>query len=68
MLPGESVRAIAGLSYVLGQKLQCDKAAKLSVLRLIDDTHAATTEFLDDAVVRDGLSDHGWRRNSGLQS
>src|SRR5208282_3152999 len=28
---------------------------------LIDNTHAPTTELLDDAVVRDGLADHSWR-------
>ena len=29
------------------------------VLGFVDDTHTATTELFDDAVVRDGLAD--WR-------
>jgi hypothetical protein len=28
------------------------------VLRLIDNAHPTTAEFLDDAVVRDGLAEH----------
>jgi hypothetical protein len=32
---------------------------------LVDHIHPTTTELLDDAVVRDGLADHEWRRNSG---
>ncbi|MDA1313529.1 MAG: hypothetical protein O2968_09365 [Acidobacteria bacterium] len=40
------------------QKFQCDGAVELRVLGLVDDTHAAFTEFLGDAVVRDGLADH----------
>ena len=56
--PAEPFERLRVLSYVLRQKLQCDKAAKLGVLSLIDHTHAAATEFLDDAVVRDGLPDH----------
>ena len=32
-----------------------------SIFRLIDHAHAATTQLLDNAVMRDGLADH-WRR------
>ena len=32
------------------------------VLGLVDDTHAATAQLLDDAVVRDGLADHVSRK------
>jgi hypothetical protein len=32
--------------------------AKVGVLSLVDDAHAAATELLDDAIVRDGLPDH----------
>jgi hypothetical protein len=44
--------------FVLGQKLQCDKAPKLGVLGLVNDTHPAAAKLLDDFVVRDGLADH----------
>jgi hypothetical protein len=31
------------------------------VLGLVDHTHPTTAQFLDDAVVRDGVADH-WRQ------
>jgi hypothetical protein len=36
------------------------------VLSLVNHTHPTPAQLLDDAVVRDGLADHEWRRNSGL--
>jgi hypothetical protein len=46
---------------LFGQKLQCDLAVKLSVFGLVDDTHASATEFFQDAIVGNGLTDgdHG---------
>ena len=44
--------------YVIRQKLQRDKSVQGYILGLINDTHAAATEFLDDAVMRDDLIDH----------
>ena len=35
------------------------------VLSLVNRTHPAATELLDDAVVRDGLTDQGGARDSG---
>src|ERR1019366_2280814 len=32
---------------------------------LIDHAHAAAADLAEDAVVRDGLTDHGWRRTQG---
>ena len=32
------------------------------VLSLVDDTHPAAAQLLNDAVVRDGLADH-WRES-----
>jgi hypothetical protein len=46
---------------LVGQKLQGDEAMKAEVLSLIDHPHPATTELLDNAVVRDRLADH-WRK------
>ncbi len=45
--------------YILWQKLERDETAETGVLRLINNSHPAATELLDDAVVRDGLADHG---------
>jgi hypothetical protein len=50
------------LGDVLREKRQGNKAAKLSVFGFVNYTHPATAEFLDDAVVRDGLADH-WRES-----
>ena len=54
----ETLQCLGVLGDIVGQKLQSHKAAKSSVLSLVDDTHPAAAELLDDAVVRDGLADH----------
>jgi hypothetical protein len=41
--------------YVIGQGLESHEATEFDILSLVDDTHAAATELLDDAVVRDGF-------------
>ena len=41
------------------EKLESDQTLQARVFRLIDDTHPPATELLDDAVMRDGLTDHG---------
>jgi hypothetical protein len=53
---GESLRIVSDL---VGQELQGDKAVQLYVLSFIDHAHPSTAKLLDDAVVRDGLADHG---------
>jgi hypothetical protein len=47
------------IRYVFGQNFQRHEAAKLFVLRLVNDTHSTAAEFLDDAVTRNGLANHG---------
>ena len=37
-----------------------------SILGLVDHAHTAATEFLDDAVMRNGLADH-WAEILGLE-
>ncbi len=46
------------LRYVIRQELQSNEAAEFGVLGLVDHTHAALAELLDNAVTRDGLVDH----------
>ena len=41
------------------KKLQRDVAAETSVFGLVNHAHTATTQFFNDAIVRDGLSKHG---------
>ena len=42
---------------VCREEFQRDEAAEFRVLGFVDDTHPATAEPFDDAVVRDGLAD-----------
>ena len=46
-------------------RIERDEAVEVGVFSLVDNTHPTTTEFFDDAVVRDSLVDHEWRRYSG---
>ena len=59
----EAAECLRVFGHVVGQELEGDKAAELHVLGLVDHTHPAAAELLDDAVVRDGLADErvgGW--------
>ena len=47
----------------IGQELEGDKAAKLGVLGLVDHTHSAAAQFLQDAIVRNGLAQQEKRRS-----
>jgi hypothetical protein len=42
---------------IFGQEFERDKAPQREVFCLIDDTHAAATELLENTVVRDVLAD-----------
>ena len=52
---GQGLRVAGNL---IGQELQRHKTVKPNVFSLVDHTHPATAEFLNDAVVRDGLANH----------
>jgi hypothetical protein len=54
----EALERLRILSYLVGKKLDGDKAAKGKVFGLIDDAHTAIAQLLHNAVVRDGLTDH----------
>ncbi|MGA7928009.1 MAG: hypothetical protein WCA20_18715 [Candidatus Sulfotelmatobacter sp.] len=45
----------AVFGYVVGRELEGNKPSELHVFGFINHTHSATTQFLDNAVVRDGL-------------
>jgi hypothetical protein len=47
----ETSQGLAVLGYFFGQKLQRDKSVEDYVLSLVDNTHAAAADLLDDAVV-----------------
>jgi len=46
---------------LLGQELQGHPTTQTRVLGLVDHAHSAPTEPVQDAVVGDGLADHGKR-------
>ena len=47
------------LPYFEGKKFEGYEAVQSRVLGLVNHAHAAATDFLDDAVVRDRLADKG---------
>src|ERR1700730_11142960 len=57
-LPLETGQGLRVLRHIIGQKLEGNKPVQVYVLGLVDHTHTAAAQFLDDAVVRDGLTDH----------
>ena len=44
--------------HIVRQELERDEASQARVLGLVDDTHAATAELFDNAIVRDRGVDH----------
>ncbi len=57
-LPAKAFQHLRVFCNVFRQELQSDKATEFGVLGLIDHTHPAAAQLLDDAVVRNGLTDH----------
>src|SRR5207302_9098090 len=57
--PLKTAQGLRISSNVIRQKLQRHKTTELGVLGLVDQTHPAAAEPLDDAIMRDGLADHG---------
>ena len=53
--------ACGSRATMLRQKLERDETVEASILGLVNHSHPASTELLDDAVMRDGLTDHDWR-------
>ena len=48
-----------------GQKFECDETVQAGVLGLVNHTHAATAQLLENAVVRNSLADHCQRMLRG---
>jgi hypothetical protein len=47
------------LRHIVRQELERDEASEIGVLGFVDNAHPAAAQLLDEAVVRDGLTDHG---------
>ncbi len=57
-LAAEALQRLRVARHFVGKELEGDEAAEVGVFGLVDYSHAAAAEFVDDAVVRDGLADH----------
>ena len=58
----ESLQSLADLCATSsGRNFRATKRSQARVFGLVDHTHPAAAQLLDNAVVRDGLADH-WRR------
>jgi hypothetical protein len=62
--PPEAFERLWVAGYICGEKLQRDETAKLSVLGLIHHTHSAAAQLLNDAVMRDGLTEQRERHSA----
>jgi len=58
--PLESLEGLRIPGHILGEKFECDEAAKLGVLGFVDHAHATAAEFFDNPVVAESFADHGW--------
>ena len=54
----EAPEGLGVMGQLWGKNLQCYEAAEFGVLSLVDHTHPAATQRLNDAVMGDGLGDH----------
>jgi hypothetical protein len=63
----ETGESLGIFGYFVGQKLESDKAMEPGVFRLVDHTHPTAAQLLDNAVVRDGLADHGREMLGGIR-
>jgi hypothetical protein len=63
--PLESAESLCVVGKIIGEELQCGVATQLQVFGFVDHAHTPTADPTEDAVVRDGLVDHAWRRDSG---
>src|SRR5437660_12581418 len=57
-LASKTLQSLDVLCKFLRQEFQGNKTLELCVLSLVDNTHPAAAEFLDNAIMRNGLSDH----------
>ena len=56
-LAAETFQCLRVAGQFVGQKLQGNESPKFRVFGLKDDAHAATTQLLDNSVVRNGVAD-----------
>lgn len=57
-LPAKAFQGLWLAGKLAGQELQGHEAATLGILGLVNHSHAAASQLLDDPLVGDGLADH----------
>ena len=62
----ESLQALGILGKLLGQELEGHAAAEAAILGLVDDPHAAASQWLQRVVVGDGLADRDGARTEAV--
>ncbi len=60
-LAAEALEGLRVAREIVGKKLEGNETAEFGVFSFVDNTHASTAEFFDDAVVRDSLADQSRR-------
>ena len=53
----KAFQSLRVFGHIIGQELECDEAAQVSVFSLVNNAHPTPAEFLDNVVVRDGSAD-----------
>jgi hypothetical protein len=56
--PAEPLQSMGIVGHIWRKKLQSGETVKPGVLGLVNNPHTTPAEFLNNAVVRDGLADH----------
>ena len=63
-LASEAFERLWVVGNLIRQEFQGDETSEFDILGLVDHPHAASAQVFEDAVVRNGLADHG-RKDSG---
>src|SRR5689334_5355202 len=63
----EAAECLGIFGDVVGKEFQRDEPLELGVLGLVDDTHPAAAQLLENSVVGYGLADHACRTPSTAQ-
>jgi len=55
----ETLECLCVQSQIFGKKFQGHETGEAGIFGFVDYTHPSSAEFLEDAVMRNGLSEHG---------
>jgi hypothetical protein len=54
----EAFERLRVVRNIIGQEFEGDKTSEFEILGLVNHAHAASAQFFEDVVVRNGLADH----------